>query len=223
VAQGGTGATTLTGPLYGNGTGAITGLALGGDVTLYGSNGTAPIYYTPAITHNDAAFSYSRSTATMNLNIPNATAALGGIVSTTTQTFAGNKTWGGTHTQTGLFTGNGGIVGVSGASQAAIDIDGVEDGSFRTVTVTSTVDQDDGTVFVGTLTADITINLPACNATRDGWTYKFMKKGSDAFAFILDPATTETFYDGATTKSFYGQGNSIACKCENGLGWNLLR
>ena len=223
VGNGGSGATTLSGTLFGNGTGAFTATALGGDVTLYGSNGTAPIYYTPAITHNDAAFSYSRATATMNLNIPNATAALGGIVSTTTQTFAGNKTWGGTHTQTGLLTGNGGIVGVSTSTKAAIDFDGVEDGAFRTVTTTSTLDENDGVVFIGTLSADITINLPACNSDRDGWFYHFMKKGADAFAFILDPNSTETFFDGASTKTYFGQGNSAHCKCENGLGWNIIR
>ena len=73
------------------------------------------------------------------------------------------------------------------------------------------------------LISPITINLPACNATRDGWWYHFMKKGTDAFAFILDPASTETFFDGATTKTFFGQGNTAHCKCENGLGWNLVR
>lgn len=215
-------ADAVTGTLpVGNGGTGLT--AVGSDVTLLGSNGTANIYYTPAITHLDAAFGYSRSSTTMNLNIPNATASLGGIVSTTTQTFAGNKTWGGTHTNTGLMTGNGGIIGVSTASQAALDFDGVEDGTFRTVTATATLDENDHHVFVGTLSADITINLPACNATRDGWFYHFMKKGTDAFAFVLDPASTETFFDGATTKTFFSQGITAHCKCENGLGWNLIR
>ena len=40
--------------------------AIGGDVTLLGSNGTANIYYTPAVTFNDAAFGFSRSTSTLN-------------------------------------------------------------------------------------------------------------------------------------------------------------
>ena len=201
-----------------------TGLsAIGGDVTLLGSNGSANIYYTPAITHNDAAFGYSRSTATMNLNIPNATGSLGGIVSTTTQVFAGNKTWGGTHTNTGQIIGNGGIVGTSTSTLAALNADGVEDGKFRTVTTTSTLDENDNVVYVGTQSADITINLPACNSTRDGWIYHFMKKGSDAFGFILDPAGSETFFDGALTKTYFTQGITAHCKCENGLGWNIIR
>jgi hypothetical protein len=96
--------------------------ALGGDNTFLASNGSAYYAATAAITHVDAAFSVARTSTTVNFNIPNATAALGGIVSTTTQTFAGNKTWGGTHTNTGKITGNGGILGVSTASLPALRV-----------------------------------------------------------------------------------------------------
>lgn len=261
VAQGGSGATTLTGVLVGNGTSAFTaatsstvgqvlrvtgantyalgavdladgdavtgalpvangGTALtsvGSDVTLLGSNGSANIYYTPAITHNDAAFGYSRATATMNLNIPNATASLGGIVSTGTQTIAGAKTF------SSLLTGSAGLVGTATASVASVNLKGPLDGDFTTVTATTTVSETYYEYFVGTLTADIDLDLPACNATRDGWTWRFTKKGTDAFAFVLDPNGAETFFDGAATKTYFGQGNSVTCQCENGLGWNILR
>lgn len=218
VAQGGTGATTLTGVLFGNGTGAFTATALGGDVTLYGSNGSAGIFYSPAITHLDAAFGYSRSTATINLNIPNATAALGGIVSTTTQTFAGNKTWGGTHTNTGLITGNGGIVGVATASLAAVNTSGVPDDAFRTVTAGVTLAETDNRVYVGTLSANGTMALPACNSTRDGWTWKFVRSGADSNTFTIDPNSTETI-NGNLTLTVIGQYRSIDCQCINGVGW----
>lgn len=218
AAQGGTGATSLTGVLFGNGTGAFTATALGGDVTLYGSNGSAGIFYTPAITHLDAAFGYSRSTATMNLNIPNATAALGGIVSTTTQTFAGNKTWGGTHTNTGLITGNGGIVGMATASVAAINTNGVGDDAFRTVTAGVTLTETDNRVYVGTLSANATMALPACNSTRDGWTWRFVRSGADSNTFTIDPNSTETI-NGNLTLTVIGQYRSIDCQCINGVGW----
>lgn len=217
VAQGGTGATTLSGVLFGNGTSAVTATALGGDNTLYGSNGTTPIFYTLGITTNSAAIGFARSSGVMNLNLPDADASFRGTVSTGTQTFAGAKTF------NALITGSGGVLGTSTSTVAAINFNGVEDSKFRTVTATATVDETDFRVYVGTLTADITLNLPVCNATRDGWTYRFMKKGTDAFAFVLDPAAGETFYDGAATKTFFGQGNTATCQCENGLGWNLLR
>ncbi len=196
-----------------------TGLtAIGGDVTMLGSNGTANIYYTLGITTTAAAIGFSRSSSTLNLNLPNADASNRGTVSTAAQTFAGDKTF------NGKVIGSGGSTFTSTASLAAIEIDGVEENAYRAVTTTSTIDENDRVVYIGTLTADITVNLPACNATRDGWRYQFMKRGTDAFAFILDPNSTETFFDGATTKSFYGQGNTIECMCNSGSNsWDLLR
>ena len=189
--------------------------AVGGDVTLLGSNGTANIYYTPAITTTSAAIGFSRSTATLNLNIPDADASFRGTVSTGTQTMAGNKTWTGTSVHTGLITGNGGILGVATASLAALNASGVEDGDFVVVTANTTLTEANNMVSVGTLTADITLGLPACNSTRDGWEYEFLKLGTDAFAFIIDPNSTETFADGATTKSIYSQGSGASCKCRS--------
>lgn len=223
VGNGGSGAATLSGTLFGNGTSAFTATALGGDVTLYGSNGTAPLYYALGITNTSAAIGFARASSTLNLNIPDADASFRGTVSTGTQTFAGAKTFSGAATVQGLLSGSAGIVGTATSTVAALNQKGALDMDYRTVTATSTLSETDAVTYVGTLTADITINLPACNSTRDGWTFRLMKKGTDAFAFILDPATTETFFDGATTKSYYGQGNSVTCQCENGSYWNILR
>lgn len=198
--------------------------AVGSDVTLLGSNGSANIYYSPAITNTSAAIGFSRSSSTLNLNIPDADASFRGTVSTGTQTFAGAKTFSGAVTVQGLSTASAGLSATATASAAAVNQKGVLDTDYRSVTATATIAETDFVVYVGTLTADITLNLPACNSTRDGWTYRFMKKGTDSFAFILDPSTTETFYDGATTKTFFGQGNTVTCQCESGsTSWNILR
>jgi len=191
--------------------------ALGGDNTFLASNGSAYYAATAAITHVDAAFSVARTSTTVNFNIPNATAALGGIVSTTTQTFAGNKTWGGTHTNTGKITGNGGILGVSTASLPALEFDGVGAEAFRSVTSSVTLDENDNRVYIGTLSANITLTLPACNSTRDKWFYSFRKKGTDAFAFVLDGNSAETI-DGNTTVTIFGQ-RAVCIQCVNGEGW----
>lgn len=223
VGNGGSGATTLTGVLFGNGTSAFTATALGGDVTLYGSNGTVPLFYSLGITTTAAAIGFARSSSTLNLNIPNADASNRGTVSTGTQTFAGDKTFSGAVTVSGLATASAGVAATATSTVAAINQKGVLDTDYRTVTANTTIAETDFVTYVGTLTGDITLTLPACNSTRDGWTYRFMKKGTDAFAFILDPNSTETFFDGASTKSYFGQGNSITCQCESGSYWNLLR
>lgn len=219
-------ATNLTGlPLTTGVTGVLptanggTNLSsLGGDNTFLASNGSAYYAATMAITHNNAAFSVARTSTTVNVNIPNATASLGGIVSTTTQTFAGDKTWGGTHTQTGVLTGNGGIIGVSTASLAALYADGVMETAYRSVTTSVTIDENDHRTYVGTLSANITLTLPACNSTRDGWEWKFVRTGADSNAFIIDPNATETI-NGNLTLTIIGQNRSVDCQCINGVGW----
>ncbi len=266
VAQGGTGASTLTGLLQGNGTSAFTAItnsstggqvlrvtgastyawgaldladgdaitgglpianggtgltSVGGDVTLLGSNGSANIYYSPAITNNSASIGFSRSGSTLNFNIPDADASFRGTVSTGTQTFAGAKTFSGAVTVQGLQTGSAGIVGASTASVAGLNAAGVQDADLATITTNTTLDHTHNFVRVGTLSADITISLPACNSTREGWQYEFFKTGSDAFAFILDPNSTETFHDSATTKTIYSQGNNAICKCLGSGVWSF--
>lgn len=223
VAQGGTGANTLSGVLFGNGTSAFTATALGGDVTLYGSNGTAPLFYTLGITTTSAAIGFARSSGTLNLNIPDADASFRGAVSTGTQTFAGAKTFSGAVTVSGLATASAGANATATSTQAALNAIGVVDGAYRSVTANTTIAETDYLVLVGTLTADITLTLPACNATRDGWEWRFIKKGADAFAFVIDPNAAEVFMDGAATKTFFGQGNGVTCKCENGTGWAVGR
>jgi hypothetical protein len=214
--------TGITGTL--GATNGGTGLtAVGSDVTILGSNGTANIYYTPSVTFNDAAFGYSRATSTMNLNIPNATASLGGIVSTATQTFAGAKTFTGAVTTQGLATNSAGLDATATSTQASVNMKGVYDSDFREITTTSTASETDHTIYIGTLTADITLNLPACNSTRSGWQYVVLKRGADAFRVILDPSSTETI-DSAATYSIFGQGNGAMCKCDSGTtNWSVIR
>ena len=187
------------------------------------SNGAANFYAQPVITTAASAIAVTRNASTIEFNIPNADASNRGTVSTGTQSFAGAKTFTGAVTVSGLSTASAGVAATATSTQAAIDKKGVEDSDYRAVTTTSTISETDNFVEIGTLTADITLNLPACNSTRDGWEYRFYKKGTDAFAFVLDPSTTETFYDGATTKSFYGQGNSITCKCNSGGTYWMLK
>lgn len=185
-----------------------TGLtALGGDGTIIGSNGTTNVYLSPTVTTAASSVAFSRSGSNLNLNLPDADASNRGTVSTSAQTFAGAKTF------NGLVTAGAGAIGTATASAAAVNAQGVEDANYAVSTATATLDHSNNLVAIATLTAAVTYNLPACNATRDGWTYRFTKTGNDTFGATIDPNGAEAFSDGATTKTLYSRFNGASCTC----------
>lgn len=181
--------------------------AVGGAGTVIGSNGSANAYFNPTITTTAAAVAYNLNGSNLELNLPNADASNRGTVSTSSQTFAGAKTF------SALVTGSAGLTSTSAAGAAALFATGVTGGSWTTVTANSTLDETDNMTEVGTLSGAITITLPACNATRSGWEYDFLKTGSDIYGLTIDPNGSETFTDSASTKTIYSQGNGATCKC----------
>jgi hypothetical protein len=201
--------THISGTLaVGNGGTGLT--ALGGDGTVLASNGSANVYLSPTVTTSAAAIAFARNGSNLELNLPNADASNRGTVSTGSQTFAGAKTF------NGFLTAGAGVTSTASASAAALYATGVTGGTWVAETSTATLDETDNFVEIGTLSAAITINLPACNATRNGWVYEFLKTGTDIYGVIIDPNGSETFTDSATTKTIYSQGNGAKCKCR----WN---
>jgi len=201
--------THVTGTLpVGNGGTGLT--AVGGAGTLLGSNGSANVYLSPTITTAAAAIAYSLNGSNIELNLPNADASNRGTVSTGAQTMAGAKTW------TGLATFNVGSASTASSTAAAYSAAGVTATNWTGITTTSSADETYNFIEVGTLSANITLNLPACNATRNGWEFRVFKDGTDSFGVIIDPTGAETFTDGATTKTIYSRGNAAMCKCR----WN---
>jgi len=194
-----------TWPVANGGTGLT---AIGGSGTLLGSNGSANVYLNPTITTAAAAVGYTLNGTNLELNIPNADASNRGMVSTGTQTLAGAKTF------SGLLTGSAGVVGTASASAAALYASGVTATNWTAITATTTADQTHNFFEIGTLSAAITLNLPACNSTRDGWTYEVLKVGADVYGITIDANGSEQFTDGATTKTLYSQGNGARCKCK---------
>lgn len=75
-------------------------------------------------------------------------------------------------------------------------------------TITTAVNE----ILIGTLSANVTMGLPTCNATTDMKWFKFVRNGSDAFSVTIDPAGSQQFYDGTNTKISYGK-LSIDCTC----------
>lgn len=184
--------------------------AVGGDGTVFASNGSANVYLSPTITTTAAAIAFARNGSNLELNLPNADASNRGTVSTGTQTIAGAKTF------NALVTGASGVSSTATASNAALYANGVTASSWTAHTATVTADETNNFLEIGTLTAGVTVNLPACNATHNGWQYSVLKTGADTFGVTIDPNGSETFTDSQTTKTLYSQFNSATCKCK----WN---
>lgn len=184
--------------------------AVGGDGTILGSDGSANTYLNPTITTTAAAIAFARSGSNLNLNIPNADASNRGTVSTGSQTLAGAKTF------SALITGSAGITSTSAAGAAALYSTGVSGGSWTAETATMTVDETDNLLEVDATSGAVTVNLPACNATRNGWQWEIIKKDTGTNAITVDPNGSETFVDGDATKLIYSEGNYARCKCK----WN---
>lgn len=83
---------------------------------------------------------------------------------------------------------------------------------YTFVTSGAAIATDINTVLIGTVGADITIGLPTCNAANDEKTFEIKKNGSDSFGAVIDPAGSELFYDGASTKTIYSP-LSLNCTC----------
>lgn len=162
VGYGGTGATTLTsgGILYGKGTSAIKATAKGGTADiLVGGNGT-PKFVTPTVswvagTSAGPTFRLGINGTNYDAVIPSASATAAGIVTNSTQSFGGRKTF------------NDGItVNGSAIFNAGFSIVGGIDAYYN-----SSSDQSTGSLSV---TGGITASM---NMRIDGGTIQFKKAG----------------------------------------------
>lgn len=75
-------------------------------------------------------------------------------------------------------------------------------------TITTAVNE----ILIGTVSGNVTMGLPTCDATTDMKHFKFVRNGTDAFSVTIDPSGSQTFYDGTSLKIQYGK-LSIDCTC----------
>jgi len=84
---------------------------------------------------------------------------------------------------------------------------------YLVVTSSQTVGVQHNQVFIDSLTASITLNLPPCNAANDQVKFEIAKQGGDSYPVHIEPAGLETFVDGAQTKTLYSRGVGFSCTC----------
>ena len=84
---------------------------------------------------------------------------------------------------------------------------------YDIVTTSQTVAAQYNQVWVDDIGASITLNLPACNAANDKVKIDIAKAGADTWAVVIEPAGSEEFSDGSTSKTIYSTGTAISCTC----------
>lgn len=89
--------------------------------------------------------------------------------------------------------------------------DGVN--NYSIVTTSQTVSAALNQVWVNDISSSITLNLPACNSANDGVKIEIVKAGADTNAVLIEPAGSEEFVDGETSKTLYSRGIGLACTC----------
>jgi len=84
---------------------------------------------------------------------------------------------------------------------------------YDIVSVSGSIAAQYNQVWVNTLSAGITLNLPACNATNDKVKIEINKAGTDTYEITIEPAGSEQFSDGQTSKSIFSHATGISCTC----------
>jgi len=192
VANGGTGATTFTSAalLIGNGTSAVSSLALGSTDQILAINdaGNAHNYRTLSTGTTGSDFNIAAVDGTITWHLPDASASNRGAMTTSAQTFAGLKTFG------------AGLIATGIGSVAAIDLNGTLKAKGSNLTATSvTLDATHGSfIFVNATANAVTLNLPALSENK---VYFIKRRDCTGNTVTLDPNSTETFEDGSSTKT----------------------
>lgn len=199
----------------GGGTWVCLNCAASGATNLSFTQLTDSTYQLNSSTGSDVTFKAGANTAM----------SLSGAVLTIQSTGGGG---GGTVETDATLTGDGSIGSPLGIAQQSADASQVLEWSgaawlpswgnpYTYVTTGATITSEVNEVLVGTISADITIGLPTCNAALDGKHFKIIRNGTDAFSVKIDPSGGQTFHDGTAEKIFFGK-LAIDCTCKHGGG-----
>ena len=142
-----------------------------------------------------------------------ATATTPGGVSTTTQTFGGNKTF-----QDSLTAAATALVGASGTANSTLQVSGSLSLSIRTVTANTTLSGTDYTVLVNATGGAVTVTLPTPTTAISGRTYIIKKIGG---GLTNDVVISGAIEDGSSM-SIYNDWTVVKLQTD-GTKWYVIR
>ncbi|MCK7557518.1 hypothetical protein MKQ70_21935 [Chitinophaga sedimenti] len=196
---------------------AVDIASLENGVNRIGANGTftagPDVTFGTATTGTDFNISVDATNKLVNFNLPNANGVAGaevrGVVSTSAQSFAGNKS----------FTNNLAI-GTSAAPNSTLQVAGSMSLAIKTVDDAYTLNDLDNTVLVDASTKDIAIGLPA---PVNGRVYTIKKIGNGGIdnEVVITPAGS-ALIDGGPSVTIYNDWTFITLQSD-GTNWFIIR
>ena len=154
---------------------------------------------------------------TINLNVPDASAGARGVVTTSTQTFAGTKTF-----QDSVAAAKAVKVGSTGNANSTMEVDGSVSMAIKAVTSSYTVTAADNTILANTSTGTITVTLPSPSGiTGRIYTIKKIGTGGIDNQLTITPSAGSTI-DGGASYVIYNDWTYVTLQTD-GSNWYIIK
>lgn len=150
------------------------------------------------------------------LNVPNASTSNRGVVTTTSQTFGGSKTFQDSVTAAKTF-----LAGATGNANSTVQVSGSLAMSITTITSNTTLSETDNTVLANTTSGAITVTLPAPTNIA-GRIYTIKKIGTGGIDKELTIAPASGTIDGGASYVIYNDWTYVTLQTD-GSNWYIIK
>jgi len=193
----------------------VSAAAFGNAIRRINDNTDTAQYFAFRNSGTDLTVSTS-SNDSIYLNVPDAAVGARGVVTTSAQTFAGNKKF-----QDSVAAAKALIVGSAGSANSTVQVSGSMSLAIKAVTTDYTITGADNTVLANTSTGAITISLPsATSITGRIYTIKKIGNGGIDNALTISPASGTI--DGGSSYVIYNDYTYVALQTD-GTNWYVIK
>lgn len=158
----------------------------------------------------------TNGTDSIFLNVPDASTANRGVVTTASQTFAGNKAF-----QDSVAAAKTMLVGTTGNANSTVQVSGSLSMTISTVTSNYTLTANDNTVLANTTSGAITITLPA-PTNFAGRIYTIKKIGTGGIDNELTITPASGTIDGGVSYKIYNDWTYVTLQTD-GTNWFIIK
>lgn len=180
-------------------------------------NGNSDTTQTIAFKNSGTDLSVSTNGAdSIFLNVPNASTGNRGVVTTSSQTFAGNKSF-----QDSVAASKTILVGATGNANSTVQVSGSLSMTITTVTSNYTLTGTDNTILANTTSGAITLTLPV-PGNFPGRIYTIKKIGTGGIDNALTITPASGTIDGGVSYTIYNDWTYVALQTD-GTNWYIIK